>query len=138
MYLRHWVILSLFGECAHAHTHTHTRNISYVYSILCVTSALSTWNNDPNKRLRETRSRKKRICDVKPTKNLFGRKKSSYHMLSDWCYTMGLYVYVYTHCHSYFVDWLTFILSESVCAPIWSFIRLFVRFFYVKTIFVGV
>lgn len=91
MYLRHWVILSLFGEMCSRTARTQTR-------ISCVTSALST----PKQRSKqevicEMRSSKKkrkftrateRICNVNATQKkkillLWCREKSSYHVLSD-------------------------------------------------------
>lgn len=133
MYLRHRVILSHFGEM-YSRTHTHTLARTH---FICVTSVFSIKHIETTIRTRGYAKRgaeknthhREKIFDVKPTnkKNLFRcrereREKSSYHVLSDWCYTMGLSC---AHCHSYFVDWLTFYAIPKLCLcvyePVWSF-----------------
>lgn len=139
MYLRHWVILSLFGEmCTRTYARTHTR------IFICVTSALSTWSNDPNKRLRETRSRKnlpsreREYATLNRQKNLFWCWKK---VLIMCCQIDVVYhgAAIYSNCHSYFVDWLTFYaipIPEPVymCVHAYLVVRSFV-FLYVQNNF---
>lgn len=131
MYLRHWVILSHFGEIR-SRTHTLRLSAQHIMRNISIERMKQRYKQEVTRN--KEQSEQKNVFDVKPTKKicLVKKKKFLSRVVRLMLYTMGL---------ANSVDCLTFYaMQEYVRTNFHLFIRSFVSVFFihVKIIFVGV